>query len=652
MPTSSFFDQLPAPIAHALEKRGYTTLTAVQEAVLTPDSAGRDLRISSQTGSGKTVALGLVLRDVVAAAPRDHVGIAAPWALVVTPTRELAKQVEEELSWLYAAVGARVVSVTGGTSVRDERRALATGPAVVVGTPGRLLDHLTRAAIDPRSVGAVVLDEADRMLDMGFREDLEAILKLLPPDRRTHLVSATFAREVRALADRVQQNPLHVEGTRLGEANADIEHVVHVVLPNERMAAIVNLLLDSPGERTLLFARTRADVADIAEELGRSGFSARGLSGEMEQPERLRVLNAFKRGKLRVLVATDVAARGLDIQDVARVLHAEPPADADAYTHRSGRTGRAGRKGRSAVLAAPGEVGGLLRVMKRAGVTHRFAPVPTAADIRRSEDERLVTSLSTEEEAVIAGEVGSEEHDLETGRRARLVAMAKKLVELAPPERIIARLLDQLAGDEAPEPRAITTIEPPRERSRGPMGRDGRGFDGPSGRGDRGDRDPRRGPQGDRGARDPREAVRAAWEPARAARDPERLPRERISAPPPTPPGEGGPREGARSAPREAPGEGAWVAFRVSWGSAHGADPRRLLALVCRRGDIRGTDVGAIRIGEASSVVEVARSVGAQFAEKASQPDPRDPRVRIRLEEARAPGPTRSGPPRMGRAVR
>ena len=322
------------PIAAALRDKGFERLTPVQEAVLEPELDGRDLRISSQTGSGKTVAIGLAVRGIVADATEP-----GPRVIVITPVRELARQVEEELRWLYAPVGARVISVTGGSGYRDELRALRTRPAVVVGTPGRLRDHLERKSLDAARVAAVVLDEADRMLDMGFREEVEAILSATPEGRRTHLVSATFPREVKALADRFQNDPAIIQGTPLGAANQDIEHIIHLVQPDERLHALVNLLLLTPGAHTLIFARTRADVAEIADHLGEAGFVIGMLSGEMEQAERNRALAAFKAGRLDALVATDVAARGIDVVDIARVIHAEPPGDADAYTHRSGPMG-------------------------------------------------------------------------------------------------------------------------------------------------------------------------------------------------------------------------------------------------------------------------------------------------------------------------
>ncbi len=566
-------------LTEALLGRGYTSLTAVQRAVLDPESIGRDLRITSQTGSGKTIAIGLVLRDLVMLPSPRPTKAAKPRALIVVPTRELGRQVEEELGWLYAPLGVRVAAVTGGTSYRDEHRALALLPALVVGTPGRLIDHLEHGSLDPSEIAAVALDEADRMLDMGFSEALDAIFARVPEGRRTHLVSATFPPEVRHLADRVQKNPLHVEGTRLGVANADIEHVFYLVDPNERLHALVNLLLAHPDARTLVFAKTRAGVAELAEALGDVGIPVAALSGEMAQRERTRALAAFKRGALRVLVATDVAARGIDVSDISLVLNMEPPNDSDTYTHRSGRTGRAGRKGTSAVLVAPRELQRAQRIVQRARVQARIEPMPTAAQIRAMEDERLV--------ALLAGEEGGIEIDERTRR------IAESVVAKGSPERALARLLIETGLTRGPEPRELRVIQPPSR-------------------------------QGDR-----RDAPRGA---------------PRTQMPPP----------GAMTAHEPAPSL-EFVPFQVSFGAKHGADARRLLAIVCRRGDVESRDIGAIRIGPASAIVEVRADRATHFEDASARPDPRDPRVRFRRYDASkgasaspARGPQRGGPPRGG----
>ena len=339
----------------AFEAKGFSTLTAVQAAVLEADRA-RDLRVTSQTGSGKTVAIGLSLVPLLETPrPRPSGPSARPRALVITPTRELGRQVEDELRWLFERLPASVTAVTGGASYRDEHRALARQPAVIVATPGRLVDHLEQGSIDASMVEAVVLDEADRMLDMGFSEAIETILGKTPDARRTHLVSATFPPDVQRLADRIQRDPLRLEGTRLGVANADIQHVLYLVDPAERLDALVNLLLAHDGARTLVFTRTRAGVSELDEALTDAGFAVAAISGEMAQRERTRALDSFKRGNLRVLVATDVAARGLDIEKLPLVVNFDLPLVAQDYIHRVGRTGRAGQEGEAISLATTAE---------------------------------------------------------------------------------------------------------------------------------------------------------------------------------------------------------------------------------------------------------------------------------------------------------
>lgn len=563
MTTEAFFPDLDPALSQALEKKGYTELTAVQKAVLDPALAERDLRITSQTGSGKTVAIGFAIHNLLSSGEPE----AGPRALVVTPTRELAKQVEAELSWLYAASGLRVVSVTGGAGYRDERRALSSRPAVVVGTPGRMLDHLKRGGIDATSVAVIVLDEADRLLDLGFREDLEAIFGFTPEGRRSHLVSATFPREVRALADATQSNPIHVEGTRLGAANVDIEHVVHLVDPRERMSAIINLLLAYPDEQMLLFARTRADVATIARTLGECGFATSSLSGEMEQPARNKALAQFKRGALRVLVATDVAARGIDVH-VSRVVHAEPPLDPDSYTHRSGRTGRAGRKGTSSILAAPPELARTTYLLKRAGVTFRFDAIPTADAIRAASDARMFATLTSH---------GAEEAPVEPS----VLELAERIAAEGDPAIAIARLLARTKFQGPTEAREIRRIDPPSTR--------------PLPKPDRATRHERRDESSDRSG---------------------------------------------------------WVRFRVSWGMERGADTRRLMAMACRRGNIRGSDIGRIIVERRYAVLEIAAPVATAFGEATREPDPKEPGIYIspEREEGRpnGPPPAKGGYPRKG----
>jgi ATP-dependent RNA helicase DeaD len=569
------FELLGPDLSSALAKKGYATLTQVQQAVLEPSLADRDLRISSQTGSGKTLAIGFALRHVVEQTSKPSDGVARPHAVVVAPTRELAKQVEAELAWLYSPSKVLVGSVIGGASVRDEFRMLSRGPGVIVGTPGRLLDHLKRGAIELDQTGALVLDEADRMLDLGFREDLEAILARAPEGHRTHLVSATFPREVEALAKRVQTNPVHIQGTPLGSANGDIDHIVHLVKPNERIDALINLLLAAPGEQVLAFARTRADVTRVCEELDHAGFTVDSLSGDMEQAARQRALSAFKLGKLQVLVATDVAARGIDHQNIARVVQLEPPNDADTYTHRSGRTGRAGRKGKSSIMVQPAGLSRLSALLKRAGVRYRFEPIPAAEAIAAAQDERLCAELSAEPNADDADSAG-------TSISERALKVAARLLASDGAERAIARLIERLRSGSSCAPRDITPFAPaPTE--------------------------PRSARAGAPRTSRPREMLRASRHPD------------------------------------------GWVRFRVSWGQAQGADPRRLVPMLCRRGNIRGTDIGAIELTPRFSFVDVATRVAVEFERAARRPDPRDPGVFVQREGDARLGRQASLPPRRKR---
>ncbi|MGD0673856.1 MAG: DEAD/DEAH box helicase [Polyangiaceae bacterium] len=434
-------------LSSALAAKGYDTLTPVQEAVLDETLEGRDLRITSQTGSGKTLAIGLAVRDLFGIVSPSSVGAAQPRVLILAPTRELAKQVADELAWLYAPLRVRVAAVTGGAGFLDQKRALSSNPAVIVATPGRLRDALERGKIDASKLAAVVLDEADSMLDLGFRDDLEAILGALPEQRRSHLVSATFSRDVVSLADRFQRDAVHVQGTRLGEAHADIDHVVHLVEPRQRVDALVNLLLSDEDAKSLVFARTRADVARIAGELAEAGFVVRTLSGEMEQPERDRALAAFRQGGVQALVATDVAARGIDVRDIARVIQIEPPTDVETYTHRSGRTGRAGKQGTSVLFVAPSHYPAIARGLARARIAHRVDPIPTAEAIQRAREDKLVAWLSRDSD----GEA-SDPH---------AISIAERVVKSGALVRAVARLVVK-AGLHGPTmARSVRSIVPP-----------------------------------------------------------------------------------------------------------------------------------------------------------------------------------------------
>ncbi len=402
------FTDLPAPLREALAARGYAEPTAVQSAVLTPDAAGRDLLVSARTGSGKTVAFGLAIApELLGDMPRLKPA-AAPLALVVAPTRELALQVKAELTWLYASAGGRVVSCVGGMDPVAERRQLAHGAHIVVGTPGRLRDHLERGNLIPGSLRAVVLDEADEMLDLGFKEELEAILEETPAERRTLLFSATVPRGIATLAKSYQRDALRIEATSQAEPHGDIEYRAAIVAPSELERAVVNLLRLEDARIAMVFCATRAAVARLHGNLAERGFSAVALSGELSQAERSRALQNLRDGRARVCVATDVAARGIDLPDLGLVIHAELPRDPETLLHRSGRTGRAGRKGVSVLLVPHTRRRLAERLIAAARVKASWAPAPSAEAVRARDDERLIAQAR----ALVAEEPEEGDRDL------------------------------------------------------------------------------------------------------------------------------------------------------------------------------------------------------------------------------------------------
>lgn len=563
------FAGVPASLATAIRRRGFAELTSVQRAVLDTQSEGRDLRISSQTGSGKTVAIGFVLAsDLAGVSGRDSAtarrGQRGPIVLVLVPTRELAMQVRDELSWLFEAtphLGFEVVM--GGTPIGLERRALAKKPQVVVATPGRALDHLKRGALSLAEVRHVVLDESDRMLDMGFREELEAILDAMPAERRTHLVSATFPASVRKLADRFQRDALHVAGTALGAANRDIEHIAHVVSRRESYGAIVNLLLLNEGKRCLIFVERRVDATTLAEKLASDGFGVQAFSGELSQAQRTRNINAFRKGTLKTLVSTDVAARGIDVPNIELVIHADTPESADAYVHRSGRTGRAGSTGRSVMLVAPSARRYYERVLKAARIQANWQPVLTASKVERELRKRFRRAVHDrlEEE----GEPTQQQVDY-----------AKGLLDGRDPAAVVALLLEMAQPKPA---RNAMDVRDASEVVESRLGQgQGQGHNSGGGRGADGDR--QRRPHGK----------------ARPAGD------------------------------RDAT---AYVTFSINWGGAKGAATSRVLGHVCRRGKIQSHQVGAIQIGAHECVFDVDATVAARFEKAVLAPDSRDPDLRI-----------------------
>ena len=386
------FENLPPLLDEALTARGYTALTPVQTAVIAAEAEGRDLVVSAQTGSGKTVAFGLAMAPQIL--DGGIVSLARePAALIIAPTRELALQVSRELMWLYGKAGVRIATCVGGMDASKERRNLSQGAQIVVGTPGRLRDHLERGALDLSALKVAVLDEADEMLDMGFREELEEILNATPDERRTLLFSATMPKPIISLAKRYQRDALRISTVGEDRGHGDISYQVVTVAPPDIENAVVNLLRLHEAETAILFCATRENVRHLHANLTERGFNAVALSGEHSQSERNQALQALRDRRARVCVATDVAARGIDLPNLSLVVHVELPRDAEGLQHRSGRTGRAGRKG-TAVLIVPYQRRKRVESMLRgAKIEADWIKVPTAADIRVKDHDRLLETL-------------------------------------------------------------------------------------------------------------------------------------------------------------------------------------------------------------------------------------------------------------------
>ena len=433
---------MPFPASHpaldrALSERGYAEPTPVQSAVLEAEQ-GRDLLVSAQTGSGKTVAFGLALAPTLLGEAEKFAEFGAPVALVIAPTRELALQVSNELQWLYAKTGARIVSCVGGMDPKVERQALNRGCHIVVGTPGRLRDHLERGSLDLTTLQAVVLDEADEMLDMGFHEDLTFILETAPAERRTLMFSATLARDIVQLAKTYQRDALRIDTVAGNASHADIEYKAIRVAPNEVELAVVNVLryFEAPG--ALVFANTRERVKHLTSSLRERGFSVVGLSGELTQSQRSEALQALRDGHARVCVATDVAARGLDLPDLGLVIHAEIPVNKAGLLHRSGRTGRAGKKGVSVLLVSYTRRRKVELMLQSASIKAEWSGPPSAEMILENDRKRMLA------DPVLTAPVEDED----------MLALGRQLLEKTTPEQVAAALI-RLYQQKLPAPEDV-----------------------------------------------------------------------------------------------------------------------------------------------------------------------------------------------------
>ncbi len=437
------------PFLDALARRGYTTPTPVQAQAFAPGLEGRDLLVQSRTGSGKTLAFGLPILHRLA--PDPH-----PQTLILAPTRELAQQVAEELKTLRPELP--LAMLVGGMSYTPQLRALKYGAQVVVGTPGRVMDHLEKETLDLSKVSMIVLDECDEMLNMGFIDDVKTILGKVPPGPQTYLFSATLPGPIAALAKQFLKDPFRIQLAEAGASasHADIRHTPCLIAEPFQTKALTNFLLHDDPSAALVFTKTKIQTEEVCEALREAGLAAEFLHGDLAQGTRNRILTAFKEGKLHILVATDVAARGLDISGLPLVVHLGIPTQMESYVHRSGRTGRAGAKGTSLALVNFKESRILLAWSRRGGLNLEWRGVPSIEDIRKAKHSRFLEGLGTPE---------AEQHRSE----------AKALLEGRDPEALVAALLAKLEGDaslgfDIPEPpkREFRSEGRPAREERGP----------------------------------------------------------------------------------------------------------------------------------------------------------------------------------------
>ncbi len=530
-------------LADALAKRGYTDLTPVQKAVTAEELQDCDLLVSAQTGSGKTVGFGLALGQTLLADADRFDRADKPLAMIIAPTRELALQVKRELAWLYAEAGAVLASCVGGMDMRDERRALDRGAHIVVATPGRLRDHIMRGSINLTELRAVVMDEADEMLDLGFREDLEFILDATPQSRRTLMFSATVPVAIAKLAKSYQKDAVRVTTLAEKSQHSDIEYQALAVAPRDAENAIINVLRFHESPNALVFANTRAMVNRITTRLSNRGFSVVSLSGELSQNERTHALQAMRDGRARICVATDVAARGIDLPNLDLVVHAELPTNHETLLHRSGRTGRAGRKGVSVLIVPPAARKKAERILNFAKLKAKWGVAPSADEVNARDEVRML------EDPVWSEPVS--EGEAET---------VDKLVARYDTRQIAAAYL--------------------------------------------------------------------------------RLYRTRQSAPEElSDPGDTTPK------PRAPFGPSAW--FTVTGGRAAGAEPRRLLPMICKAGGLSKDDIGAIRIRDDISYVEIKKGRVEEFLKALDG--------RMEIEAGAILAPSEKGPdqdaPRAGKSA-
>lgn len=452
MKTFAEFDLEPK-ILQAITELGFEESTPIQDQAIPIAMAGRDLIGQAQTGTGKTAAFGIPLISKIS---KEEERI---MALIMTPTRELAIQVAEEIGKLARFKGIRSLAIYGGQDISRQIRSLKNKPQVIIGTPGRLLDHINRKTIRLTDVQTVVLDEADEMLDMGFMDDIQSILKLVPAERQTMLFSATMPANIQKLAQQFLNNPEHISVIPKHISAPLIDQAYIEVPERQKFEALSRLIdMESP-DLAIVFGRTKRRVDELSEALQKRGYSADGLHGDLSQNQRDAVMRKFRDGSIDVLVATDVAARGLDVSGVTHVINFDLPQDPESYVHRIGRTGRAGKEGTAWSFVTPREMDHFhfIERVTRHRITRK--PLPTMAEAiegkQRITAERLLETV-------------------ENGELNEFKAIAIQLLEQYDSVQLLTAAMKLLTGEKKDSEIQLTPEDPMRAKRRKPDIRSGR----------------------------------------------------------------------------------------------------------------------------------------------------------------------------------
>jgi ATP-dependent RNA helicase DeaD len=625
-PPEPTFDALPLgpEVRRALETMGYRHPTPVQLAVFESAAEGRNLIVQARTGTGKTTAFGLPIIDRVVRPASKVVQ-----ALILCPTRELALQVSRELEQLAQYRGVQIVAIYGGSSMTKQVDALKAGAQVIVGTPGRTLDHLRQKTFDPAAVRILVLDEADEMLSMGFARELHAILELLPKNRQGLFFSATLPPDIDRLAQSHLKEPELITLSSDQVGALEISHFVYVVRDGDKIGHLVRILEVEDPESAIIFCNTRDETQRVAEALKIRGYDADWLNGDLPQNDRERVMSATREGRLRFLVATDVAARGIDISHLTHVINHDFPEAAEQYVHRTGRTGRAGRTGTAISLVGPKDIGNLYLLR----LTFKIRPIerqlPSAGEMKtraemdllqvfvdafaasspRDDDrslarrlishqdaERIVAGLLRDHLGALAGDAPTDAAEARRARNPAPVAAAPRPEPARAPAPVAAAAAAPVSVV-APAPRAHESSEgPPPAAS--PRRRDDR----------RRDRDVRRGPA-PAAPRGTPGVANFRWEPPKEADDDEPL------IEPPDAPGyfvsTAGASDTAAAATNDGTGDDSIVQLFVNVGTREGLRPSDLQRILAEQG-VALDDTSGIRVRDRMSFVRIRRGLLAQ----------------------------------------